>query len=129
MGRVQTKISFFRFLQHPRAGLSQPCYHKTSPTTSPNAQDTLSVSFLPASGQQWAGLGVNTWLQGLLSCSDSMVGNQNRSKRAREGLIDGLKMLDICVSAPRHLGKSKCKTKSSATVLLLHQTHFLSCKI
>lgn len=67
--------------------------------------------------------GVSTWLQGLLSCSDSMVGSQRGGER--ENVIDGLKMLDICMSALWHLGKSQRKINSSATVLLLHQTHFL----
>lgn len=128
------KYLFLDFCNTPElmTSLSQPCYHKkeNSPTTSPScAQDSLSVSFPPASGQQRAGLGPSTWLQGLLSCSDSMAGSQNTSERESEGVTDGLKMLDICMSAPQHLGKSQCKKNSSATVLLLHQTHFLRCKI
>lgn len=133
-GVFRPKSPFLDFCNTPEliTALSQPCCHKTSPTTSLScAQDTLSVSFPPASGQHWAGLGVSTWLQGLLSCSDRVVGSQNMSEREREreGVIDGLKMLDICMSAPWHLGKSQCKKNSSATVLLLHQTHFLGCEI
>lgn len=125
-GVFRAKAFFFRFLQHPRADhcsltamLPQNFSNHQPVTCSGHAFSFFSAFFWPAMG--W--FGVSTWLQGLLSCSDSMVGSQRGGER--ENVIDGLKMLDICMSALWHLGKSQRKINSSATVLLLHQTHFL----
>lgn len=65
----------------------------------------MSFQFLfwPGSLQQWAGFGIGMWSQGLLSHWWSAW--EPRDILESEGIIDSLRTLDICTSAPRTQGK------------------------
>lgn len=110
-GQGGTKISFFRFLQHPRADhcsltaiLPQKGkFSNHQPVMCPVSNSGHPFSFFPACLWPAVGwFGVSTWLQGLFSCLDSMVGSQETSERewGGNGRLEDVGYLHVCSTAP-----------------------------